>query len=286
MKKVVLLGCENSHVNTFLNFIKEGNYNDIEVIGAYSEDKEAMQKLYDTYGVPMMNSYDEAVGDVDGVIVTARHGGLHYKFAKPYIKKGAVMFIDKPVTVSEEDALMFMQELKNNEVKITGGSCMKHVDFIKKIKKDTEDGQTIGGIVRAPVWFDNPWGGFFFYAGHLVEGVLEAFGRYPKSVKAYQKKGGVLVVFNYEAYTVTGLFAEDSAHYYAARMTKDSTVGEEIEINDPLFKAEFNEFYDILCKDEDSKISYKDFIAPVFALNAINRSLISGKEELLTEYDV
>ena len=32
MKKVVLLGCENSHVNTFLNFIKEGGYDDIEIL--------------------------------------------------------------------------------------------------------------------------------------------------------------------------------------------------------------------------------------------------------------
>ena len=108
MKKVVMLGCENGHVNSFLNFIKEGGYPDIEVIGAYSEDKEAMQKLEDTYGVPQMASYDEAVGKVDGIIVTARHGGLHYKFAKPYIESGIPMFIDKPITVSEEDAVNFM----------------------------------------------------------------------------------------------------------------------------------------------------------------------------------
>ena len=286
MKKVVMLGCENGHVNSFLNFIKEGGYPDIEVIGAYSEDKEAMQKLEDTYGVPQMSSYDEAVGKVDGIIVTARHGGLHYKFAKPYIESGIPMFIDKPITVSEDDAINFMKELKENNIKISGGSCLKHIDFIKELKKDNEDGETIGGLVRAPIWFDNPWGGMFFYAGHLVEALLEIYGRYPNSVKAYRKNKGVLIVVNYDNYNITGLFSEDSAHYYAARYTKDSTKASELEVNDPWFKAEFNEFYDILVNDGDVKISYKDFVAPVFVMNAIYRSLESGKEEKVERYEI
>ena len=38
-----MLGCENSHVNTFLNIMKEDpdKYRDVNVIGVYSEDGEA-----------------------------------------------------------------------------------------------------------------------------------------------------------------------------------------------------------------------------------------------------
>ena len=41
---------------------------------------------------------------------------------------------------------------------------------------------------------------------------------------------------------------------------------------------EFKEFYGILSGDEQA-ISYEEFISPVFIMNAIERSLKSGKEE-------
>ena len=111
MKKVVILGCENSHANTFLGYLAEGGYPDIQVTGVYSEDTAA----------------DEAVGQVDGIIVTARHGGLHYKYAAPYIASGIPMFLDKPITVDEEEAVEFMRELKRANIRITGGSCCKYI---------------------------------------------------------------------------------------------------------------------------------------------------------------
>jgi len=103
MKKIVILGCENSHADMFLRFWKENpKYSDVEVIGVYSDECEAAEKLAAQFSVPVMETYDAAVGKVDGVIVTARHGDNHYKYAKPYIASGVPMFIDKPVTGSEE----------------------------------------------------------------------------------------------------------------------------------------------------------------------------------------
>jgi predicted dehydrogenase len=116
MKRIAILGCENSHANNFLKYIKDNpSLADVEVIGVYSDEEEEVKILCDTYGVYAMKSYDEFVGKVDGVIVTARHGDNHYKYAKPYIESGVPMFIDKPITCSEEDAAAFLQELKNVE---------------------------------------------------------------------------------------------------------------------------------------------------------------------------
>ena len=99
MYRIAILGCENSHADIFLKYIygdkktQDGNYvtvseravDDVEVVGVYSDEKEAMQKLHDAFGVPMMESSDELVGKVDGIVVTARHGDNHFKYAKPYI---------------------------------------------------------------------------------------------------------------------------------------------------------------------------------------------------------
>ena len=62
MYKIAILGCENSHADSFLDFIiKDKLYTDIEVVGVYSDDLEAAQKLNETYGVYVAKSYDEFV---------------------------------------------------------------------------------------------------------------------------------------------------------------------------------------------------------------------------------
>lgn len=288
MKKIVILGCENSHADTFLKFIKEDKkYSDVEVLGIYSNEAEAVKKLQNQFGVPALNNFDEAVGKVDGVIITARHGDNHYKYAKPYIKSGVPMFIDKPITVSEEEAEKFMAELSANGVRITGGSSCKHDAFVQQLKYDVENnvgGKTVGGIVRCPLNSKSPYGGFYFYAQHLVEIVCEVFGRYPKAVTATACGDKTLVTFRYDDYCVSGLYIENNYVYFVARMSEEGDKAAELSIdyNNPCFKKEFDEFYQLLSGGEQ-KISYKDFISPVYIMNAIERSLKSGKEEK-TEY--
>ena len=51
MKKIAILGCENSHANNFLKFIKtKEEFKDIEVIGVYSDDLPAAEKLREKFG--------------------------------------------------------------------------------------------------------------------------------------------------------------------------------------------------------------------------------------------
>lgn len=288
MKKIVILGCENSHANSFLEFIKDNpKYSDVEVLGVYSEEVEAAQKLSQTYSVKVMNTYDEAVGQVDGVIVTARNGDNHYKYAKPYIESGVPMFIDKPVTVSKSDALALAKACQKAGVRVTGGSSIVHEEVVKTLKKEREEnvgGKTLGGMVRCPVSMENAYGNFFFYSEHLVGVMSEIFGYYPKSVQAFQKGDVITVLFRYEEYDTVGIYTEGHYNYYAARSFEEGVHGEPIVLGD-CFKLEFDEFYGLLCGEEQRR-SYQDFIAPVFVLNAIQRSLDSGKEEEVNNYTV
>lgn len=290
MKKVVILGCENSHADMFLGYIAEGGYPDIEIIGVYSDDTAAAEKLSKAFGVPVMTRYDESVGQVDGVIVTARHGDLHYQYAAPYIARGAAMFIDKPITISETEAVNFMRQLRGSGVRVTGGSCCKYIDYIQQLKHEHQngiDGKTLGGFMRAPVSVDNPYGGFFFYSQHLAEMVLEVYGHQPKAVSAFENDGKITVVFRYEEFDVTGMFVVGNFFYYASRYAENSCSGQQVEVlgSSPCFRAEFDEFYRILLGGEQVQ-SYEDFIAPVFVLNAIHRSLVSGQTEPVLEYTI
>ncbi|MBQ7821491.1 MAG: Gfo/Idh/MocA family oxidoreductase [Clostridia bacterium] len=290
MKKAVILGCENSHADSFLDLISNrSEFSDTEIIGVYSDEIDACLKLKEKYGVGIMDSYDEAVGYTDGVIITARHGGKHLKYALPYIESSVPMFIDKPITVSESDALELAKRLKAANVKVTGGSSLRLDPIIEQLRADvtdTVDGRTLGGLVRAPLASDSAYGGFFFYAQHLCEMVMEIFGRYPSSVKAYKAADQTTVIFRYGNYDVTGVFVEHGySCYYASRFSENRITGSQIDLaNSPCFYKEFKEFHELLNGGEP-KTTYKDFIAPVFVMNAILRSLESGSEEKVNEIE-
>ena len=291
MKNIVILGCENSHANTFLNFLRDdAKYSDVKVAGVYSDDAEAASKLNEKYGVPVMSAYDEAVGKVDGVIVTARHGDNHYKYASPYIKSGVPMFIDKPITISEDEAIRFMRECRDSGVRVTGGSSCIHDEFVQSLKKAreyNEGGETLGGSVRAPINMENAYGNFFFYAQHLVEVLLEIFGRYPVSVRAMQNGKNITAVIRYENYDITALFTDGVYVYSASRASREQTVASDFKVDghSPCFGIEFDEFYSLLSGGAQ-KMTYDDFIAPVFVMNAIVRALESGNEEKVNKYNV
>lgn len=104
-----------------------------------------------------------------------------------------------------------------------------------------------------------------------------------------QRNGKTLsVLFRYEEYCVSGVFVDESYQsYYAARITFNGVTGDEFTVDgkNPCFRSEFDEFYDLLSGGAQ-RTSYRDFIAPVFVMNAIARSIESGKEEIVREYDV
>ena len=291
MKKIAILGCENSHADAFLNFIyNTDSYRDVEVVGIYSNEPEAAKKLNEKYGVRILENYTDAVGQIDGLIVTARHGDLHYEYVKPYIESGVPMFIDKPVTIKESEALEMIRALKARGVRVVGGSSLKHDAGVKLLKKEHEtsvDGRTLGGYVRAPIDMASVYGGFYFYAPHLVEVVCEIFGRYPLSVWAKQSGETLSVHFSYGDFGVDSSFVEHNYLYYASRSAEKSVKGLNLECTDDnnWFRSEFDEFYSILFGGESS-VTYRDLIATVFVMNAIERSLASGAEEMVAEFEV
>lgn len=282
MKKIAILGCENSHANSFLTFMKENEeFSDIEVVGVYSDEREAAEKLRESFGVPVLDHYADAVGLIDGLIITARHGANHYKYAKPYIESGIPMFIDKPITVSEDEAVEFMRELKAHGVRISGGSSLKQDSFVSALKEESVGeigGKTLGGYVRAPLQSKNAYGDFYFYSQHLVEMVCEIFGRFPLSVTAKQNGKQIHVLFHYEEYDCVGLYCDFNNTYYASRMSEQGASSHLIPPSRDWSYRELKEFCGIL-NGGPSVMSYEEFASPVFVINAIIRSLESGNTE-------
>lgn len=281
MYRVAILGCENSHANAFLKaVIQEHVVSDVEFVGVYSDDRAAAEKLHEEFGVYVAERYDEFVGKVDGIIITARHGDKHYKYAQPYMTSGIPMFIDKPLTCKEEDAAAFRADLEKNQIPVCGGSSCVYAEWVQNLKKAVEEskyGKTLGGYLRAPKLTLEEHGGFFFYAQHLVQVMSEIFGDFPKRVTAKENGTCDYCMVSYENFIVHITYVEGDDMYYAGISCEKEYLGKEYGL-DGCFQKEFMSFYELLC-GKKQKQTYKAFFAPVYVMNAIDRARKSGKEE-------
>ena len=285
MFKIAILGCENSHADTFLKTIKNESITDVEVVGVYSYDTEAAEKLSRAFGVRVAKNYDEFVGEIDGLVITARHGDNHYKYAKPYLDSKIPIFIDKPITISEKEAVEFMNILKENKIPACGGSMCIYSDLVLELKEAIANGElgaVIGGHIRTPLVTESEHGGFYFYSEHLVDVMLKIFGLGVKAVSAEKLKSSITLSAKYDNFNVLGTYVEHTGYYSASVYGSKSAKASIINFTTDSFSHEMNDMLALL-KGEAMQKSYEEFILPVFIMNATLRALESGKTEKLNE---
>jgi len=284
--KIAMLGVENSHADAFGKLITEKpeKYGDVEVVGVYSEDPQASQRIVDKgYASYIAQSPEEFLGKVDGVVIVARHGDNHYKYAMPYVKAGIPCFIDKPFCADLKDAQELVATAKANNALLCGGSCVKFLDEVKHLTRLAKTKPVVGGMVACPVDMDNPYGGFWFYTQHLVELMIAVHGRNVKSVTAFcpnDKERRLTVIFNYGSFDVCGLYSA-SKKYYANIMTAEGNLYEGYCDNvGYTFENELDEFV-AMVREGTMPETYDELVYPVKVLDAVKRSYTEKREVVL-----
>ena len=287
MMKLAILGAENSHAWFFAQAVapKEGKglFDDIELLGVYA-DETTEEGQIGIKKVKEMSScttfakhYNDFVDEADVVMVTARHGANHLKFAKEYIKKGIPVWVDKPITCSVEDVKEMISLAKENNTFLIGGSGLPYIDQMKKLAAVAKENmETLsGGHVTAPVKMENPYGNFWFYTQHLVQMITSVFGYEIKSVCAHKTSKGVQAVYHYDNFDVSAFFGSG----YSVTIYKDeySLVSEEVDLGDDFYTVEIKAFYKNL-KNGKSDYTDREFTMPVYVLDATIRSFEENKE--------
>ncbi|MHC1694936.1 MAG: Gfo/Idh/MocA family protein [Eubacteriales bacterium] len=281
MKKVAILGTENSHAWAFAELIRSGTVKNLSLVGAYGYEEEANAKML-KLGTPRIAQYpDEFVDEIDAVIITARHGDHHYEYAMPYLRRGIPTFIDKPFCIKEENAEEMVKTAMDSGSLLCGGSCLALDDGVIELRDAIENGgQTLGticgGSVSAPVSLENEYGGFFFYAQHLIQMMTTIFGISVRSVLASQEGKHITVICRYDGFDVTNHFYESykyTAVVYGTKEVLQRECGLDIS---GLYRRELDEFREML-DSGTMPHSYKTLAAPVYILNAIHSSVKDGQ---------
>jgi predicted dehydrogenase len=287
MYKAVVLGTENSHALQFARLINGGHpsrggrgYADFRVTGAYGYDGEANRKIQTEGGVEYIaEHYGDFAGKADAVIITARHGDNHFKYAEPYLKSGVPIFVDKPITIDPGEAVKLAEAAKSSGTPLCGGSCCGWVTAVQELRLIVQNpgfiGRIMGGSVGAPVSMKNDYGDFYFYAQHLVQIMLEIFGYDMLSVSAFSREDSVTAVCGYKDYDVTGHFGPEE--FSAVVYGEKKSLYRNIDISTDGYARQTEIFADMV-RTREMPRSYGDFIKPVFVLNALAESMQTGRE--------
>ena len=279
MYRIGILGTENSHAAAFtsLTNVENSNYPDFKVVALYGIDNATSQAIVDKYpnsGITICNSPEEMVDLVDCAMITARHGKYHKPFAMPFIKAGKPVFVDKPMTITEADAVELLDAAAANNVPVTGGSGCKYSTELLDFKKEIESG-SIGTVKNAVMTFacdvHSEYGGLFCYGAHLAEMVEAVFGYNPNSVTAYLKNDYLSAVVRYDELDVYMSFAKS---YTAVAYGDKSYVFKTISTNN-IYAYEMDHFTEMV-RTGKSPMTREQLLNPIRLLNGIKKSLETG----------
>ena len=284
MKKLVILGTENCHGEIFSGYFNalkpngEKVYPDMEVAGVYG-DEASMNAIKNKIGKVEMASHPHDLVDLaDGVLVTARAGSKHLEYARPYIKKGIPVFLDKPFTSSVKDAEEACAMFKEYGNAYCGGSGVKHAKDVKAVKERVkellEKDLLTSAVLSFDIQFNDPNDGFYFYATHLIEMMIEIFGYEAKSVYALRHGDGATAIVDFGKFGVTLQFTDKCGHYMSSLFCKGFVETKEIDIGD-IFKKEADIFAEVV-RTGVSPQTYEQMIYPIKVAEAIDKSMQTG----------
>lgn len=240
IKRVAILGTENSHARAFATIMR--TCPEITLVGAYGAEPAANARFTADFGVPCIDDPAAFAGHVDGVMVTARNGATHLALARPYLTSGTVLFVDKPLCATAAETEELLRLAKENGARLSGGSCLQYAPSLTRLREKVMSARSdvIGASFAAPVELDSPYGGFLFYAPHLVQMALTVLGDDVRSVRAIRQGDHVTALLNYGSFCASLFFGCDT--YTASVSFRTGTLFGSVKNIPALYAKEFSVF--------------------------------------------
>ena len=228
--KIGIIGLDTSHVSAFTKVLNDPNdKNHVpggRIVAAFkggskdiptSADRvdKYTQELKEKYGVKIVDSIEELCQQVDFVLLESVDGRPHLEQAKPVIKAGKPLFIDKPVAASLRDAVEIFKLAKAAKVPVFSASSLRFGKATQAVR-----GGSIGKVLSAetssPATLEPHHPDLFWYGIHGVESLFTVMGAGCESVKRGTTAEGKIEVRGTWAGDRTGIFREcASGHTYS-----------------------------------------------------------------------
>lgn len=185
-----MIGLDTSHATAFTQILNDpnekshvpggrvvvafkGGSRDIE--SSWSRVESYTKELQDRFGVKIVDRIDELCAQVDAVLLESVDGRPHLEQARPVIKAGKPIFIDKPVAGSLRDAIEIFRLAREAKVPVFSSSAYRYYDSLRELKK-AEVGEIRGALSWGPAHAEPHHPTLFWYGVHPTEALFTLLG--------------------------------------------------------------------------------------------------------------
>lgn len=182
MIRLGLLDFDTSHA---VEFTKRLNHVDIAesqwvhgakvVIGCPGESKLSPERIpgfteqIKKYGVPLVEKPADMIGKVDGMLIEAVDGSVHWERARPFLEAGIPCYVDKPFACSVDDARKLVELAEKKRLPIFSASSLRYAPEVVDYIADAKHGKILGASTFGPASTHERNPGLFHYGIHAVE---------------------------------------------------------------------------------------------------------------------
>jgi predicted dehydrogenase len=288
MIRIGILGTDNSHSVAFSRLFnvkgEEHHIPGAKVVAIFGPDAARNKEVAEQGEVPtIVKRPTDMLGMIDAAIVDFRHGGLHYKYAEPFIAAGLPTFVDKPFAVSVAHAKRMVDLAKRKRAPITSFSTIRLGPPVDNLKKALAGiGKVRAGIITGPGSSQSEYAGVFFYGVHCVELMLEVFGTKVQSVRAADYDGSVIATVGYRDGSVVTLNIVDKARvpFWALAYGSDGEAQYQRGQDFPSYYYGMKLFLKMI-RTGKPPIPYSDLLLCVRVMDAIQKSMDAGGKEVV-----
>lgn len=239
---------------------------------------DARQTQLEAWGVKVTLDFDEAVADVDAIMLEVNDPAYHVEYFTKCAGLGKPIFLDKPLADTKANGQAIVDMAKSKKVRMWSASSLRFVpqlqEACEKIPQPTM-AHAYGALGKAPAGSSVVW-----YGVHAFEMLQRALGVGAVSITAKRDKLGVwaqveyaderrgIVEMNEGSYLYGGcLRTQKEAAPYLVNMA--SAYADELRLVADFFKG------------GEPPVTLEDAMEVMAMLDAAERSVNSGKAEMV-----
>jgi predicted dehydrogenase len=225
--RIGMIGLDTSHVTAFTDLLNnpanknhiaggkvvaafKGGSRDIE--SSWSRVEEYTRELREKQGVKIYDTIEEMCRHVDAVMIESVDGRPHLEQAKPVIKAGRILYIDKPMGGSLRDVIEIFRLAREAKVPVFSSSSLRYAKNTQAVRNGVI-GRVLQAETSSPAHLEKTHPDLFWYGVHGVESLYTVMGTGCETVKRGTTSDGKIEVTGRWSGGRTGVFRESEKSY-------------------------------------------------------------------------
>ena len=150
-------------------------------------------------GVEMVDSPEELLGRVDGVMIESDDGRTHLERARPFLEAGLPVWIDKPLAFSLAEAREILDLAASHKAPGFSASSLRYAAEVVDVKQQSQTyGEVLGAMTFSPSKDQGSNPGLIYYGIHAIEMLYALMGPGCRWVSGAESPEGIVVTAQWD----------------------------------------------------------------------------------------